>query len=230
MWIHLNQSLVGGLLALAGAWLTVSAIRSQISLQKHQEDDRRVRRERAEKALLPHALSDITTYCRACKRYIRARHHAPISQSSKPAEPPHFPRDAVEMISGAIEWASEQDGQRLAQIVSYAQLQRARLEGLLSDQSEGIFKNEGSSPPQLAQRYYEADKLKAHVGRAFDYGRNDDQPVHPMESPEDRLDSLLFELDEDLEFDSLVIKAFKGQEGIGSSRDGPAVPISEGDI
>ena len=56
------QTLLGAILAIAGAWWTVSAIKRQIRHLETQETERRRRRNAAARSVMPAALSELCDY------------------------------------------------------------------------------------------------------------------------------------------------------------------------
>jgi hypothetical protein len=69
-WLNRYQTLIAGVFALVGAFLTVQAVRGQIQQADRLEEERRERESYAARAALPLALSGITiTHSSACTRF-----------------------------------------------------------------------------------------------------------------------------------------------------------------
>src|SRR4051794_35525172 len=75
-WLNRYQTLIVGVVAFVGAFLTVQAVRAQIQQADRLEDERRERESYAARATLPLALSAITGYAEGCMHEILAAHAA----------------------------------------------------------------------------------------------------------------------------------------------------------
>jgi hypothetical protein len=142
IWVHLHQTLIAGLIAFAGAMLTVQAIRDQIGQSQRQADDQLDRTARSVLALLPHELSQVDEYCSRCKCYYEdeAKRHEGKVVSDAPA-PPEFPYKSIRLIADAIRYVPKNDGVRIGEAIQFAQVQRSRFAGVLGERQHGIFRN-----------------------------------------------------------------------------------------
>src|SRR4051794_8372567 len=94
------QTLIAGMLALLGAYLTVKQIGRQINQANTSEERRRQREEDAAKAILPLSLSEIPAYCNECLqlllRYVPAHGTVPMVPADLVVPP--IPVTAIEVL------------------------------------------------------------------------------------------------------------------------------------
>lgn len=184
-WIHQEQSLIAGMLALAGAYLTVRAVRRQINLQKKQWDDERDRRHLANRARLPLALSDIVDY--TLSAYSICRHifqtYSSATNASDSLAPPQLPSRALEVLATTVEYAIQEDLKlALVQLLSEIQVMHARLVASVYAYSPAGRHAGLNDRNAYAYRAYEAELLRARSERIFEYARNENERISPLRS------------------------------------------------
>lgn len=127
------QTLLAGLLALAGAWWTVRAIRAQIAQTAQLEKVRNEREERAARAVLPMALSELSQYSVDCIKLLEP--HVPSSGASPEIPPdktvPRIPEAILKPMQSCARCADPIVADQIQQMLGWLQIQHARLEGLI---------------------------------------------------------------------------------------------------
>ncbi len=146
------QALLWGLFGLVPAIATVWYLRKQ---NKQNENQHRVdmdinqsnrrddmyRKHRAARAGLPLAIDTVSQYAIECFALLNQSfgyydqngdlNRSLVAQNLD--EPPSFPIEALEVLRRSVETADEQDAQKLSQLISFAQIHRARFEDHLRD-------------------------------------------------------------------------------------------------
>lgn len=168
-WLYLDQTLVAGGMAIIAAFITVRAIRDQISQQDKLEGERLKRRNRAFRAALPYALSEFMQYtdnCLHCIHELRRSHDEgfPVSNWSAPS----YPVEAASKLSDTIECCDVDDAKKLAGILAWGQIYDARLSRYLQQPEDQV-----RVVPEVdfRQLYYDTLCFKKLVDRAYEYGR-----------------------------------------------------------
>jgi hypothetical protein len=168
------QTLIAGLLALAGAWWTVSAIRDQVAQTQEAEREHRLREERAARAMLPLALSALVEYALDCIRLIE--HYIPTggtavrSVSDGGLVAPRLPDEALEPLQAVVRHSDDEIAKQVATIFGKLQIQRARLLGLI-----GRSLRDASCPMSVPEGFdavFDAADLHAYTVRLFEYARD----------------------------------------------------------
>jgi hypothetical protein len=131
------EILLSGAAALGGAGWTVSKIRDQITQTDRIADDRRKRRERAARAMLPLALSELTQYATACiKRLYDLRpyfhdngslNQAQIAKSPPAWTSPRLPENVLSLLKECVEFIDDAPAQAVADLIRHIQIQNYRL-------------------------------------------------------------------------------------------------------
>jgi len=163
------QTLIAGLLALIGAAWTVKQIRTQIEQANDLEENRRLREERAAKAVLPLALSEICQYARDClhllARYVPATDAVPDVRAD--VNVPRIPTNVIETLQACARFADEDIVNQIAGLLSKLQVQYARLEGLIA-RSVGSIMHAREGIDAMV----DAADVYAKASTLFEYGRS----------------------------------------------------------
>lgn len=144
------QTLIGSILALCAAFLTIRVMRGQIRLDENRHKDLSARRKMAARAQMPDALSDIVTYARNCCVHFLEDGDQPIQ-----------PVAALNSLKGVIEFIDDEESERTFKLVSWFQVQNARMK----DRSKYKEAN-------LDDSLYDVVLLVAYANSLFDYARN----------------------------------------------------------
>lgn len=204
-WMHQEQALVAGLLALAGAVATVIVIRKQIGLQEEQWRIERENREKAAKAKLPIALSEIVDYCNDA--YSRSRRaffqYENVNTEYEPLGLPVLPKDSIEVLAKFIEHSSnELVTNAVQELLGEVQVVHARVSTSLSnfrgERLRGI-----NNRRAYADRAADAELLRVRTERLFEYARQERNDPTPWKSVEDAETSFFFGRERN-EFNNLV--------------------------
>ncbi len=185
-WIYLNQTLIAGCFAVLIGWLTVKAIRRQISLQKELEDERRRRSHLATVSGLTLTFSEIIEYAEACwhssirmlQKWQEYQEWDRTSTHEFQLGLPQFPFDAFREVQKAIETAEPEDAKKLAELLSFAQIQNSRLASLAQqffpathDQRSVIVK------PNVYRAARDALEIRFRASRCLTYARQLSQHI-----------------------------------------------------
>ena len=165
------QTLVAGLLALLGAWLTVRDLRRQIDQTHRLDDDRRLREERGAKSVLSLALSELADYAIDCIKL--ALPYAPAVGAAPPVpagmQAPPIPVAILEPMQACAKFADRSVGADIAALLGLLQIQHSRLESLVARAGR-------RSPPEIwtveaIGAVMDAAELHARCGDLFPYAR-----------------------------------------------------------
>lgn len=133
-WLYDYQTLIGALLALAGAWWGVSAIWHQIGSAEKLEADKWQRGRDAARATLPLVLASITIYAEKCAPLLVDLLDECVEQAlPKTASIPDFPPVPTEAISGVrgmMEFSTDLERRFLSTLLSKIQIQSSRVNGM----------------------------------------------------------------------------------------------------
>lgn len=130
------QTLIAGIIALAGAYITVHGLRAQ-------DEDRRERKQYADRTALPSALVALHDYLKASLGILKSLRSG-LSGSRirfttgwvRPAIP-EIPFSAVEVIRACLETTDKDKRESLREILTQLQIQNSRLRGILRDVGPG---------------------------------------------------------------------------------------------
>jgi len=175
------QTLIGGLLALLGAWLTVNAVRNQIKQAEIFRQDELRRRHIAARALLPQALSEISDYCQsivvAVADEIEIRHFgeqvnwaAELAPDGNPKilRSQQLPLSALSALQPFIETLNEKrDVRHVAELIASLQILASRY-GCFNLHDANVVDN-------LYGRILDAAKVRMLTHSMFNYARFLDQ-------------------------------------------------------
>lgn len=147
------QTLVGALLALFAAIWTIQVIRQQAADEKKRVQNQLNRKKMAARAHMPDALSGICAYAEGVGHYLTEQ---------IPGEP-EAPTSALADLKLAVEHIDDAAAARTFELLSFYQVQRARLEGA---RSRGrVFRED--------DLMYDIVLLQAYVNSLFEYARNE---------------------------------------------------------
>ena len=153
------QTLITGLIAVGVAYWTIRPLKEQISLQKSQMEDDKLRRKESEqrrtlavRAAMTEALSQLSVY---------AKESAGALNTDTGAPP--VPSEAVRVLHSAIEFIDAEASSAVFELVSFVQVHNARLSGHIA---RGGARN-------LEDRLYDTAKLYALTDRLYPYARNE---------------------------------------------------------
>lgn len=135
------QTLIAGALALIGAYITVSAVRTQIALQREQEVDRISRKHSASRAALPLALVEFGQYAKdsyVALKAIAASKNQSLERIFKEdgwvaPRLPRIPSTALAVLRDCIESAEPDTANGLASLIEEFQILHSRLGSLIED-------------------------------------------------------------------------------------------------
>ena len=147
------QTLLGALIALCAAVWTIGVMRRQAKNEERRHQDQISRRELAMRAQMPDALADVSVYAKNVGDYVLGLDSQLPQESSI----------AISSLKQVIEHIQIDAAQRTFELVSWYQVQRARLEDY-------------STQPRVYQRsdlLYDGILLHAHACSLFEYARNE---------------------------------------------------------
>jgi len=204
-WMHQEQALVAGLLALAGAVSTVIVVRKQIGLQEEQWRIERENREKATRAKLPIALSEIVDYCNdAYSHSSRAFFQFEnVNTAYEPLNPPALPKDSIEVLAKFIEHSSnELVSKAMQELLREVQVVHARVSVSLSNFRSGQLRGINNRRA-YADRAADAELLRVQTEQLFEYARQVRNGPRPWKTVADAETSFFFGRERN-EFNNLV--------------------------
>ena len=180
------QTLVAGLLALFGAWLTVRQIQRQVSQVDTAAEALRKRSETAARAVLPLALSEISEYARQCMVLLGKLIEAPGTKIPSDCSAPALPQEVIPALQNCVRYANDDIQKKIATLLGKVQVQRARLVSYIET-------NRGEAAPiaEGANRIIDAADVYACNETLYSYGR-DIEGVRERASPDKLYGAFLF--------------------------------------
>ncbi len=184
------QTLVGSVLALFGAWLTVRGINSQLNQAQTFEDQRNKREERAAKAVLPLALSELMEYSNCCMKFLKNNFLYRDFKSKQEADlfQPSVSGSILSIFQNCAKYSDQITADQIHQLLLRLQIQNSRLKGLILQTKE-------ASQPQITYdakvAILDAAELHARCIDIFAYARDSDNPQYQMTFQE-KLNNALF--------------------------------------
>ena len=161
------QTLIAALLALAGAWLTVKKIGDQIRQTEQLADSARSRQERATKAVLPLALSELSRYAQDCILLVNRFITEQRSTGLLTTEAPRAPADVIRVLQDSVRYSGADVASQIAVLLGKIQVQQARLGNLCAHyRTEEITEHAG------VDAIIDAADVYARTGALFDYARD----------------------------------------------------------
>lgn len=174
------QSLIAGIMALLGAGLTVHYIGKQIRQVDRLEEDRRGRRNLADRAMLPGALSQLCGYADRSVAFLRSipvtikEGHYEVGLPAKPV--PIIPSEVLIVFRSFIETGDGDASMSLARIMRHLQVLDARLRGLAQDEFPDNVSNVTAQPYLLAV-IVDALELLTRCNNAFGFARFETESI-----------------------------------------------------
>lgn len=163
------QTLLGAVLALGAALYTVREMRNQTRGDETRHENELLRKKLAARAQMPDALSELSEYVRASCRHLVSGEDRPIA-----------PVAGTSTLKTVIEHIDTNEAEKTFDLVSWYQVQHARLMGSKTPQTI-----------ETAEMLYDAALLQAKIDRLFDYARNKPEEVRPEKpSQEEMIGSL----------------------------------------
>ena len=166
-WLNRYQTLIGGFVALGGAFLAFQAVRGQIAQLDRLEEQRRGRESYAARqyclwpsapsATTPRAVRKLWSWLglgRECRRGW---------------ELPRIPLDSIDTLREAVRYSDSKQAKELADLISWIQVQHARLRSL----SQGG-RSSGTSLT-VQQGILDSAEIYGRASDLFDYGRRSDE-------------------------------------------------------
>lgn len=137
-WFYDYQTLIAGLVALAGAWWGVRALNMQMRQAEITENQRLERRRTAARVTLSFALSAISEYAEVCVNQLEYLIGKCDEDGGLPAEVevpslPPVPIDALAALRDMTEAAHSDERSALAELLAKVQIQHSRIGSLIGD-------------------------------------------------------------------------------------------------
>jgi hypothetical protein len=180
------QTLVGSILALLGALLTVLIIAIQIVQSQDADEQRRRDRLRAARSVLPFALSQISQYAEDCIEAIlpllptNDQAEGFVNQPPNPVIAPKLPEDALPILKECIESSEPEAAKALSEIATMLQIRNSRFHALLIKIPEKIVSTmhiSVLSSYDVRRRIIDFIELQAKTSKLFDYARGKSEHV-----------------------------------------------------
>ena len=151
------QTLATGLLSVMAALVAVVWLEKQIRLTKEQEEDRRERKQYADRAAMPAALAVLVKYGRANLNSLVALRAGlqpdggiRFDRGWNKPEVPAYPSAAADTIRACLETTDKEKREPIARILRDLQKLNSRLEGIIAEASPGS----GYSVDMMHLSYY----------------------------------------------------------------------------
>lgn len=166
-WVDHWQTLVGAIIALVAALLTIAIMRRQIKQDADRHRDAQRRKCMAARAQMPDALSELSIYVRGCASWLVG------NSQTLPTEP----IAGITALKGVIEFVDDSAANRTFQVVSWYQVFRARMAGYTPDPERSEF----------GERIYDTALLQAYVNSLYDYARNEKNDVDSSDPTQEEM-------------------------------------------
>jgi hypothetical protein len=170
-----DKEFVVGILSLAGAAGAILAVMRQVAHAQEMEDERRARQNFAARSMMPHALTSLCRYARACGQFLQGvvqeqNGPAPHDTVSLPVnlDIPILPDDVFKTLQGCIEFGRSDLQKRLAELIGALQVQNTRL----NDPDE-LFDGGRISGDWFYTLVADTIEIYARSTMLFDYGRRE---------------------------------------------------------
>lgn len=175
------QTLIGALLALAGAWWGVSAIRKQIHQTEDLERRRISSKKEAARAVLPLTLSSITGYERELIGSLRMLHQQYNGQRFKPdaivPSLPDFPYDVISSLKETIEFSTSVEVEIFARLLSNIQVCEARVRSMFSSIEGSPHSRRSELRANVEEYMLNAMVIHKRAESIFDYARRETSSI-----------------------------------------------------
>ncbi|MER8385240.1 hypothetical protein NKH14_06910 [Mesorhizobium sp. M1380] len=172
-WFYDYQTLIAGLVALAGAWWGVRALNMQMRQAEIAENQRLESRRTAARVTLPFALSAISEYAEVCANQLeyligKCDDHGGLPADVEVPSLPPVPIDAVAALRDMTEAARSEDRSALAALLAKVQIQQSRIGSLLG----GRRRMGGIVVKHTLQDYFlDSAELYARASSLFGFAR-----------------------------------------------------------
>lgn len=169
------ETLIAGVLALWGAYLTVAGLERQLAQNRAHEEEIRLRKLYAARAGMPAALAQIVGYARDCLKLLEGIQ--PSGSNGRIIQPetwqspevPAIPKEALSTLQTCIESAGLREMPKLAWVLEEFQILHSRLSSLFEDisyQSSTIV-----TSYSLAERITDYLEFEVRCSKIYDYAR-----------------------------------------------------------
>ncbi|MBO6676007.1 MAG: hypothetical protein JJ908_13120 [Rhizobiales bacterium] len=155
--VHRYQTLIGALIALGAAILTIRVMRDQARQDQRRHMAEVARKRKAARARMPDALSELTSYQHEVAEFLVGSKETVTS-----------PDIAIQTLKGVIEFIDDEASARVFELVSFYQVHQARLS---SGQPE--YQHERT------QRMLDLARLRALTDSLYDYARERSDTIIP---------------------------------------------------
>jgi hypothetical protein len=175
------QQLLAGLVAIGAAIIGWSAINRQIRQSDEQEQERYRRRLAASRAVLPLALSGVSTYCvEALMPLFVQSSDERVLEPEKGWRPPDIPSSAIGDLRSMVEASTASVAVANATLLARLQTQASRLRSLGQDwgRPEAIVTRSG-----IEQFIVDTIEIQARANELFVYGRGQQDDVGGQDDP-----------------------------------------------
>ena len=185
------QTLIAGIGAVLAAVFTIRELRKQISVTREQANDQRQRRERAARAVLPLAVSELQQYARACIRglydlrpYFQPggsldQEKADKCLSAWPCPP--LPEDVLSVLKECIQFSDNAPAEAASTLIRRLQVQKSRL----TEYSSRIRLNRSLTLGTIDLAIGDAAEVFARTGGLLTFSRG--YPVHTFDVGRDKI-------------------------------------------
>lgn len=178
------QQLLGSFVAIGAAAIGWHAINRQIVQADEHERERHRRRLAGSRAVLPLALSGVSTYATRCcisllPLYIQSREHAEIQMPEGGWSAPELPASAILELRSLVEASPPAVANAVAMLLTELQVQASRIESLQID-----ILNEHSvvTRNDIEQFIVDTIEVQALTNELFAYGRGEQEAVLASEN------------------------------------------------
>lgn len=180
LWLHQWQTLVGGLLAIAAAWLGATMIKRQIGQADKHEEERNRRRLAAARVVFPLTLSSLCDYASNSAHYVLAilatrRGNSIPRGTAHTLQSPSLPDDAIQGLMAMAEAADEDVSAIIWRIADRIQVQHARLSGVHSSMTERQNSVRVLTADELEVYLIDAARIYVLASSLFSFARPDER-------------------------------------------------------
>lgn len=191
-WFYDYQTLITGLLALAGAWWGVRAINMQMTQEARAEAERVASRRAAARATLPLSLSLLSEYAEECASILRGLLDecvdGALPRSVKVREFPTLPAETIQAFKEMTEVSLPADRETLAAILTKIQIQRSRISSIPPDRRR---REMIVASANLEEYILDAADIYARSAALYDYARRKSETIpNPVVTTEAQISAL----------------------------------------
>jgi hypothetical protein len=180
-WLYRWQTLLTGILALAGALLTVHMIERQVRQMDKAEQERVQRKAIAARALLPSALASLSDYAETCTAELRKIYAMTSAEELGDSKAPAPDKESLSVLSSCVEW-DDNLRKPLLDLTARLQVQQSRLQGMVFNERRVNIWGTTMVGPTVAQYLIDALDLHVRCGVLFAYARGQDTAA-PQDVP-----------------------------------------------